>query len=133
LEVNRVLLVGMTGVLGDIVRDALVEQPDVEVVGDVPEAGARTAADLHQPSVIVWGIRTQPNPRALLHDLLYGHRTVRLLTVECDGRAGHLHELVPRSVSLGELSLGRLVAAIRGNVGVEGEEPRRQPGIPPSP
>jgi DNA-binding NarL/FixJ family response regulator len=103
----------MSGVLRDIVRDALVGKPDIEVIADVTDGGAAAAAEALQPTTLVWGSDVPISAEAL-HDVLYRHPRVRVLTVERDGRKGHLHELVPHTAVLGELSPQRLLAAIRG-------------------
>jgi hypothetical protein len=103
----------MSGVLRDIVRDALVGKPDIELIADVADGGAAAAAAALKPTTVVWGSDIPISDEAL-HDVLYRYPRVRVLTVERDGRKGHLHELVPQSAVLGELSPQRLLAAVRG-------------------
>ena len=109
----------MTGVLRDIVRDALVGKPDIEVIADVADGGVAAAAEALKPTTVVWGSETPISAEAL-HDVLYRHPRLRVLTVERDGRKGHLHELLPHSSALGELSPQRLLAAIR-NEQIDGQ------------
>ena len=110
---NRVLLVGLTGILRDIVLDALRGEGDIVLVAEVDSGGAARGVRTHDPTTVVWACRDAVTSEAL-DDLLYGHPHLRVLTVEREGRRGHLHELVPRSTALGELSAQRLVAAVRG-------------------
>jgi hypothetical protein len=95
----------MTGVLRDLVRDALTGWPDIELI----EAG-ESAAGIRGATTVVCAARS---PDEVNH-LLYANPRVRVLTVENDGRRGSVHELVPRSLALGEPSPARLLAAIRG-------------------
>jgi hypothetical protein len=90
----------MTGVLKDVVRDALAGCPDIALLED--GCGSPTAV-----------VCASGSPEEVL-GLLYAFPRVRVLTIVDDGRTGFVHELVPRTVALGELSPERLVAAIRG-------------------
>ena len=89
-------------------RDALVGWPDIELVETAGLAAGQTV-DRVRPTTVVCGALDP----AEVHELLRGHPSLRVLTVEGDGRCGSLHELVPRSVSLGELSPEGLLAAVR--------------------
>jgi hypothetical protein len=102
----RVLVVGMTGVLGDLVRDAL-RAPDVELL-ETADVGAGTRG----ANAVICADRTL----AEVCDVLYANPRVRVLTVEDDGRRGSVHELVPHSHTLGELSPAVLLAAVRSSV-----------------
>ena len=115
----------MTGVLRGIVRDALVGWPDIEVIEADEPAGGSTLDEV-RPTTVVCGSLAP----AEVHDLLHDHPGLRVLTVEGDGRRGVLHELVPRSVALGELSPEGLLAAVRGApvaLGDGGGRSRREP------
>jgi hypothetical protein len=106
----------LTGILRDIVLDALGGEGDIVLVAEVDSGGAASGVRAHDPNTVVWACRDAVTADAL-GDLLYGHPHLRVLTVEREGRGGHVHELVPKSTSLGELSTQRLLAAVRGTEG----------------
>jgi hypothetical protein len=108
-----VLLSGMSRILGDIVRSALADAEDVEVAGGPVDVASTLVAtrDL-RPSVVICG--TPPDAAAGLYQaLLAAHPALRIVEIDADGRCARVHELVPRVTELGEVSLARLVAAVR--------------------
>ena len=111
---NRVLLVGVTGILREIVLDALSGQRDIVLVAEVGAAGAVTGVKTHRPTTVVWADVENVAAEAL-GDLLYGHPRLRVLTLEGGGRHSHIHELVPTATPLGQLSRRGLLAAVRGS------------------
>jgi hypothetical protein len=120
-----VLLVGMPGLLHDIVLDALTGHDDIELVCDSRCEDAVSAIGAVEPSTVVWCCRQSPR-ESTLSDVLYAHPRMRMLMVVGEGRRGMLHELVPRTSVLRELSPQRVLSAVRGGVG----EPDQSGGDP---
>jgi hypothetical protein len=109
-----VLLSGMSRILGDIVRSALADAPGVEVAGGpVDVQSTLEAARSLRPSVVICGTPPDAAP-GLYEALLDAHPRLRIVELGSDGRRARVHELIPRVIELGEVSLPRLVAAVRG-------------------
>jgi hypothetical protein len=108
-----VLLSGMSRMLGDIVRSALADEPGVEILGepvDLPSTLEATRA--LRPAVVICGTPAEAAPE-LYDALLHAHPRLWIVELGPDGRRARVHELVPRVVELGDVSLARLVAAVR--------------------
>ena len=115
----HVLLVQVPGVLCGIIRDIVLSEPDMEVVGelsahdDLMSAIARTEADF-----VIWGLEpTAPGPDSVPDEcraVLDACPQVKVLAVEADGRAGSLYELSPWRRELGELAPARIIEVLRG-------------------
>ena len=50
----------------------------------------------------------------LYEALLDAHPRLRIVELAADGRRARVHELAPRVMELGDISLARLVAAVHG-------------------
>ena len=110
-----VLLSGMSRILGDIVRSALADAPDVNIAGGpVDIQSTLAAARALRPSVVICGTPPDAAP-GLYEALLDAHPRLRIVELAADGRPARVHELVPHVVELGDISLARLVAAVRGD------------------
>jgi DNA-binding NarL/FixJ family response regulator len=109
-----VLLSGMSRILGDIVRSALADEPHVEITGEPVELIATLEVTRRlRPSVVICGTPPDAAP-GLYEALLRADPRLRIVELASDGRSARIHELVPRTVDLGEVSLTRLVSAVRG-------------------
>ena len=98
--------------LRDIVGSALRAEPDMVVVGELPDLTADLAdVDSRDARVLIFGTRKEPSVTAL--DLVERRRDTIALGVSADGRRSVLYELRPCEVELGELSSQRLVQTIR--------------------
>ena len=100
--------------LRDIIGSALRAEPDMVVVGELPD----TAADLddvdsRDARVLIFGTRKEPAKGVTALDLVERRRDTVALAVSADGRRSVLYELRPCEVELGELSSERLVQTIR--------------------
>jgi hypothetical protein len=109
-----VLLSGMSRILGDIVRSALADEPHVEITGEPVDLLVTLEVTRRlRPSVVICG--TPPDAAPGLYDaLLRTDPRLRIVELASDGRHARVHELVPRTVDLGEVSLAGLVGAVRG-------------------
>ncbi len=106
---TRVVLVGLRGIIGDIVRDALHER-EVEIVGDLLDE-TELEATLARVDVdcVVWRIGRNDPPAA---ELLAHHPRLRIVALEDDGRRAFVYELRPRRMPLGELSPALLAEVV---------------------
>jgi hypothetical protein len=112
----RMVLVNCTGLLGDILSEAVGDQPDITVVSTVDDATElpRTVA-LMRPDVVLWN---NADETLLAHsfDCFGAGSGTKALAIVGDGREPSLWELVPRKTSLGQLSPATLVSTIRAAV-----------------
>jgi len=110
-------MTAMPGMLGDIVRESIRGQPDMELVAtvanleSVPEALGAAAVD-----VLIVGTDA-PRATAPFRALLQARPGLKILAVAADGRDLVLHELRPRAEPFGEVSPTDLLEAIRAAVG----------------
>ena len=108
-----VLLSGMSRILGDIVRSALADAPDVEIAGGPVDVRSTLAVALDLgPSVVICGTAPDDAP-GLYEALLDANPRLRIVELAGDGRHARVYRLAPQVVELGEISLARLVAAVR--------------------
>lgn len=113
-EKRDVLLVGMWGILGEIVREIVAQQSDMEIVGEVGEISElQTTERLARTGVVVVRSDDEPGLAAQVDDLLGSHPRLTVLTVHDDGRTGSLYRLRPEKLAIRDLSPGSLVKAIR--------------------
>ena len=101
----------MAPLLRDIVRQAIVREPDLELVAEHDDVDVRTVVELDDPDFIIVG-----EEAASVQDvrsLVGSGRGVRALEVQSDGRESVLFELRPHRIALGEISSDTLVRAIR--------------------
>jgi hypothetical protein len=97
----RVVLIGLRGIVGEIVRAALYER-DVDIVGDLYDETeldsmlARVHADC-----VIWRLGPQ-DPGAA--EVLDHHPRLKIIALEDDGKRASLYQLRPWRQSLGELS-----------------------------
>jgi hypothetical protein len=101
----------MAPLLREIVREAIVREPDLELVAEHDEIDVRSAVELDDPDFIIVGENAAANGN--VRSLVGGGRGLRALEVQSDGRESVLYELRPHRISLGEISSDTLVRAIR--------------------
>jgi DNA-binding NarL/FixJ family response regulator len=113
VDVVRIVLVGLAGIVLEIVRQVLDEQDDMIVVAELPdhtrlpEVVSRTGGQ-----VVIWRVGEldvlEANPR-----LFYLHPFLKVLTLTDDGRRGFMWEMRPHQDALGEVSPSTLIETIR--------------------
>jgi len=115
----RVALLACTGLLGGVIRELLSALPDVDVVGDLPNAPAgEFSSQVHRlrPDVIVW--RLDDDEMLADHPEFFGaEHTSTVLAIQGDGDSGALWRLRPQRARLGPLDPAALAAAIRSVAG----------------
>ena len=113
MDLTRILLLNVRGVLGDVIKAMLRACEDVTVVGeslDVTDIRAlldRTGAD-----VVVCQV-DDTAAAEVANGLFAPHRRVKVIAVHDDGRHAVLWELRPQRSVLGDLSPSRLLDAVR--------------------
>jgi DNA-binding NarL/FixJ family response regulator len=116
----RVLLAALTPFRADIIRKILSQAPDMDVLGPGSRPDALpAAAEIGEADVLILGSgagRHGGEGDGEIEALLEARPRIKILALEEDGRNVMLHELRPRAVSLGDLSAGRLIDAIRDAV-----------------
>jgi hypothetical protein len=102
------------GILASIVRDALLADPGLDLMGELTEIGETSAAvERTGSSAVVWIV---PDARRTMTpaELLVRHPALIVVAVERDGRDGYLWRMLPRRKAMGELSCQKLVSALHG-------------------
>lgn len=109
----RVVLVGLSPLLADIVREIIANQPDITVRGvfDRPEDARVGARDVSADVFVLGGGAKPPSASQYKHLLATERR--RAIGISADGRQMSVCELGPVS-TLGALSAGELLQLIRG-------------------
>lgn len=108
---TRVALVDLPGLLADVVLDAFVNEPDIDV--DVLPVGSRPADILAgHPDVVMVGVADPPTHRAS-KELLHQRPSLGLFTISPDGRKAWVHEMRVISRPLAEVSGASLREAVR--------------------
>lgn len=112
MEQTRIVLVDMSPLLREIVRETAAREPDLEVVRE-HEAGVdlRAAVERDDPDFLIVG--AEAAPEGTVGSLVAGGRRLRALEVRSDGRESVLYELRPHRVLLGEISPDTLLQTIR--------------------
>jgi len=116
----RVVLVGCSGLLGDIIGRAVASEADLEVVAEFPAPSAADSLPAIDAELVLWDDADEGRVAQWLSQR--SHRTCpRVLATVYDGREASLWELVPRRTELGALSPATLVETIRGVATPKGE------------
>ncbi len=108
----RVVLIGCSGLLGDIIDTALADQPGLDVVADLDTPGPEGGLPDVDADLVLWNNADEARVERWLGDLS-SHAAPRVLATLTDGRDASLWELVPRRTELGALSPRTLVETIR--------------------
>jgi DNA-binding NarL/FixJ family response regulator len=112
----RVLLAQMAPMLQDIVRDAVTNEPDVEVVGSL------AVREQFLPVLDRLGVDVLVLAAPRADDAEVAERVwekwphIKVLMIATGGRSAVLHALRPHRIMLGDVSPQGLVAAIRGDL-----------------
>jgi DNA-binding NarL/FixJ family response regulator len=106
---TRIVLVDMPRVLRDIVVAALVDEPDLEIVGGQGGTLGQTVASSQADFVIAGADYDFAEVARVLDE----RPRLRVLAVAGHGREAFLYELRPTRTPLGEVSPRAIVEAIR--------------------
>ena len=115
MERTRIVLIDMSPLLREIIREALVPESDLEVVAEHERpVDLRTAVEQDGADFVIFGADASDDS---VQSLVAANRGVRVIEVRSDGRESVLYELRPHRVSLGEISSETLVRTIRAAPG----------------
>ena len=111
----RILLVGTSKMLTNIITAALQQSPDMVIVGVANERAslARRIRATRAEAVIMQVV--EPGDFEHFRPLPVSFPTLRVIGITGDGQSGFVHELHPRSMQLVELSTATLLAALQGS------------------
>lgn len=116
----RMLLSGIAPLQNAAVKQAILDQDDMEIVDEVGEGMELLIATARaRPDVIVLGFRGSEPPGICSH-LLNEYPHIKVLGLAADGYKGFLCDLQLRIVSLGEQPYKQLLAMVRAAVRNEG-------------
>jgi hypothetical protein len=103
----------MPRLLRELVAGAVAVEPDLDLVGELPDpADLAALVEGDVPDVVIVGEDAEID--ALAAALFRRCPSVRVLEVVADGRAANLYRLRPTREFIGNLSPDSLVAAVRG-------------------
>lgn len=109
---TRIVLIDMPRMLRDIVKELVLAQPDMQIVGEYEaDTSLGAAVERTEAEFVISGV---PTDEAGAGALLGERPHVKVLAVEADARQTFLWELRPQKVALGEISPRTLLGAIRG-------------------
>jgi DNA-binding NarL/FixJ family response regulator len=109
----RILLVGLHGLLHDVIRDVLDRTPELTVVAEpcdpaeLPDVVRRTGAE------VVVCVLDEAAAEQVGERVLAPHMRLKLIAIQDDGRQAVLWELRPNRREIGDLSIPLLVDAVR--------------------
>jgi chemotaxis response regulator CheB len=113
---QRVLLLGMPTMLRQILRRALAEPAEFEIVDGLALVDLRSSHVLAtEPDVII--VDAEHASTETANALLYRRCAMRILGISADGQRSTLYEMHPHRVSLGDLTPASLVAVLRRGQG----------------
>ena len=111
MERTRIVLIDMSPLLREIIREALVPEPDLEVVAEHEgPVDLRTAVERDGADFVIFGADASDDS---VRSLIAANHGLRAIEVRSDGKESVLYELRPHRVSLGEISSETLVRTIR--------------------
>ncbi len=110
----RLALIGCTGLLGDIIRQTLTREPDLDVVAQLTTPGPDLDLSQFDADIVLWNGAEEDRIARWLTGLTY-RRTPRVLATLTDGQRAALWELTPRRIELGAMSPQSLIRTIRDN------------------
>ena len=112
MEPIRIVLIDMSPLLREIVRETVARQPDLDVVAEHgADADVRAAVERDDADFVIVG--SEATARAGVRALVGDDLGVRALELHDDGKESVLYELRPHRVPLGEISPETLLRTIR--------------------
>jgi chemotaxis response regulator CheB len=109
----RIVLVGLQGLLHDVIKDVLDRAPDLKVVtepsdpAELPDVVRRTGAE-----VVVCALDEATAEQVSVR-VLEPHTRLKVVAIQDDGRRAVLWELRPNRREIGDLSVPELVETVR--------------------
>jgi hypothetical protein len=107
-----VVLVGITGMLSQIIR-GILDEPDIRVRADLPRNRSTVLQRSRMDAdVVILADQDRTMPPAV-HEILRERPWTKVLTIRDDGRETFLYELRPFQTRLGQVSRQALLEAVR--------------------
>jgi DNA-binding NarL/FixJ family response regulator len=113
LQRTRIVLAGMPQLLQDVVRDVVLDQPDMEVVGEVGSLDEMLVLATRMPTDVVLMGPTENELPGPVFQLLQEEPHLKVLGLIDGGRRAYLYELRPHREVLEDVSIEELLKAIR--------------------
>jgi hypothetical protein len=135
LQDIRIVVIGLPQILRDVITDIVADQPDMELVGDLPEnADPAMIEDLGGTFVAVGAGPSGELPDVCKGLLVRQAHGLRILGLSAEGRRGYLYELRPTEVAIGDVSPERLLNVIRAAIPFDASDTATEGAVatPPS-
>jgi hypothetical protein len=114
LSQTLILLVGMEGILGEIIKETLACEPDLRIIGEAADVDQLVPRELALADVVVACLAEESSLRRPWSDLVLERGRSRLLLILDDGRRAAVYDREGRESPLDALSPSGLVQTIRG-------------------
>ena len=111
MERKRIVLIDMSPLLREIVREIIAREPDLEIVAEHERVDVGEAVAQDDPDFVIVGPEAATDAR--VRSLVGAGLGLRALEVHSDGKESVLYELRPHRIALGEISSDTLLRAIR--------------------
>lgn len=111
----RILLIGVSGMLNEIVRAAIASEPDMTVVDSLlrRDEGLGAFTRQHRIDVVIYPASDGGFDGDAILGLLKANPRLSLVALDGERDAGTLHRLAPAHDAIGRLAQSSLAAAIR--------------------
>ena len=111
----RILLIGVSGMLNEIVRAAIASEPDMTIAGSLlrDDEDLRVFTRQHRIDVVVYPAAEARFDGDTILGLLKANPRLSLLALDGERDGGTLHHLAPAHDAIGRLAQSSLTAAIR--------------------
>ena len=112
----RVILATMPPLLGDIVRESLSRDAEIEILAEVQSrSDIRAAVERTAAEVVVLGVAADEwtGLSGTLRDLLAQYPRLTIVALASDGRGAYVYQLQPRGVAIRDISPRSLAQTIR--------------------
>ena len=110
----QILIAGMPQLADDVIRGAIREQEDMQLVDSHAADQLLAGEKVDTPDVLIVGL-DGPFIPAFCAPLLYGNPYLKVLAVSTTGHDTALYEMRPHKVALGNITASGLMDAIRSS------------------
>lgn len=110
---TRIVLAGMSRMMREITETIIASHPDLYLVGRVPADGNLRAAMRRYRADVLIIMEPDGNGSRSSADRMFWCRPSKVLAIAECGRKGVIYVLRPHATALGELSVDKLVDAMR--------------------
>ena len=112
----RVLLLDLTGMGADIVRQTVSQHDDIEIVASLPdESRLESVAEMAEVDLVITAYRPHESELRRFDRALVARPGLRVLAIANEGRTACMYTLLPQTTELGPLSPETLIEFIRAS------------------